>query len=103
LWRSLGTGREQIVAGWRKPDTAGKCEFACMIGMRPPKWTTHLIDDNGVAVEDLKVTDLNGDGKPDIIAAGRSHQEREDLLESLHASGPLGPRRRMEEARNLEG
>ena len=69
----LGTGREQIVAGWRKPDAAGK------VGVRlydwdeaAAKWTAHLIDDNGMATEDLKIADLNGDGKPEIIAAGRT-------------------------------
>jgi len=34
-------------------------------------WITHLIDDK-IACEDLKVVDLNKDGKPDIIACGRS-------------------------------
>ncbi len=69
----LGNGREQIVAGWRKPDATGK------VGVRiydwdeaTAQWTAHLIDDNGMATEDLKIADLNGDGKPDIIAAGRN-------------------------------
>jgi hypothetical protein len=69
----LGTGREQIVAGWRKPDASGK------VGVRlylwdevAAKWTAHSIDDNGMAAEDLKLADLNGDGKLDIVAAGRA-------------------------------
>lgn len=36
------------------------------------KWDRLIIDDGGVAVEDLVVEDLNGDGKPDIIAVGRA-------------------------------
>jgi autotransporter-associated beta strand protein len=32
---------------------------------------TVVVDDNEMACEDLFVRDLNGDGKPDIIAAGR--------------------------------
>ncbi|WP_238602944.1 FG-GAP repeat domain-containing protein [Fimbriiglobus ruber] len=35
------------------------------------KWERHVLEDGGVAVEDLTVADLNGDGKPDIVAVGR--------------------------------
>jgi hypothetical protein len=35
------------------------------------KWDRYILEDGGVAVEDLTVADLNGDGKPDIIAVGR--------------------------------
>ena len=31
-----------------------------------------VIDDNQMACEDLKIADLNGDGRPDLIASGRS-------------------------------
>jgi len=36
------------------------------------KWNRYILEDGGVAVEDLTVADLNGDGKPDIIAVGRA-------------------------------
>ena len=36
------------------------------------KWDRLILEDGGVAVEDLTVCDLNGDGKPDIIAVGRA-------------------------------
>jgi hypothetical protein len=38
----------------------------------PPNWTKQELDPGGVAVEDLAVADLNGDGKPDIVACGRA-------------------------------
>ena len=34
-------------------------------------WTRTLIDDGGIAVEDLAAADLNGDGKIDLVAVGR--------------------------------
>ncbi len=36
------------------------------------KWTKHVIDDGGIATEDLVAEDLNGDGKIDIVAGGRA-------------------------------
>jgi hypothetical protein len=36
------------------------------------KWEHYILEDGGVAVEDLTVADLDGDGKPDIIAVGRA-------------------------------
>jgi hypothetical protein len=38
------------------------------------KWERYILEDGGVAVEDLQVADLNGDGKPDIVAVGRATQ-----------------------------
>lgn len=34
-------------------------------------WDRQLVDEGGVAVEDLAAADLNGDGKIDIVAVGR--------------------------------
>jgi hypothetical protein len=31
-----------------------------------------VIDDGGMATEDLAIADLNGDKKPDIVASGRA-------------------------------
>jgi hypothetical protein len=31
-----------------------------------------MIDDGGMATEDLAVADLNGDKRPDIVASGRA-------------------------------
>ena len=40
----------------------------------PAPWpsTGHVIDDGGVGCEDLVAADLDGDGRPDIIAGGRA-------------------------------
>ncbi len=35
-------------------------------------WSRQLVDSGGVAIEDLAVGDLNGDSRPDIVAAGRA-------------------------------
>jgi hypothetical protein len=36
------------------------------------KWSRQLLDPGSVAIEDLAVGDLNGDGKPDLVAVGRA-------------------------------
>jgi hypothetical protein len=70
----LGLGRDQVVAGWRLPNAENKVGIKLYVpsDKTGTKWQTHWIDDNGMATEDLQVADLNGDGKPDIIAAGRA-------------------------------
>lgn len=36
------------------------------------QWTRQLVDPGSVAVEDLSAGDLNGDGRPDLVAVGRA-------------------------------
>jgi hypothetical protein len=45
--------------------------YKCTDG-KGAKWDRHILEDGGVAVEDLTVADLDADGKPDIIAVGRA-------------------------------
>ena len=79
----LGTGNDQIVVGWRgRPQAAGKkAQPGAKVGIklyasadaRGETWKLNaVVDDNQMACEDLKVADLNGDGRLDIIAAGRA-------------------------------
>ena len=70
----LGLGRDQIVAGWRAMGSKAKVGIKLYTPLANDlkEWRTTLVDDNGMACEDLCLADLNGDGKLDIIAAGRA-------------------------------
>ena len=71
----FGSGHDQLLIGWRQPagpdNTVGINLYQPADGSGD-RWTTHAIDVGGMACEDLTVADLNGDGKPDIVAAGRA-------------------------------
>jgi len=70
----LGLGRNQVIAGWRNPNADGRVGIKLFIpeDETGKRWSSHLIDDNNMAAEDLVVADLNGNGRLDIIAAGRA-------------------------------
>src|SRR5207249_12016059 len=75
-----GDGSDELVIGVR--DNPSKSDtFTEKMGVRiykntgggiGNKWERMLLDEGGVAIEDLAVADLDGDGKPDIIACGRA-------------------------------
>jgi hypothetical protein len=71
----LGTGRSQVVVGWRgnpqKPRPVGIKMFS-PLDLVKGQWRESLIDDNEMACEDLVLADLNADGKLDIVASGRA-------------------------------
>ena len=70
----LHRGYDQVVAGWRNPNQQGKVGIKLYTpdDKNYKTWTSSWIDENGMACEDLKIADLNKDGRPDIIASGRA-------------------------------
>jgi hypothetical protein len=67
----LQAGHDQVVIGWRGKNKDGKVGIK-LFQQKAGAWEASWVDDNGMACEDLKVADLNGDSWLDIIAAGRA-------------------------------
>ena len=69
----LGVGSDQIVVGWRAMNDKGTpgIKLFTPLDRNGKKWRETRVSADEVAVEDIKAADLNGDGRPDIVAAGR--------------------------------
>ncbi len=70
-----GIGRDQIVVGWRamnRPGAKVGIKLFTPLDASGTKWRQTLVDDNTMACEDLCLADLDGNGKLDIVAAGRA-------------------------------
>ncbi len=69
----LGLGYDQIIAGWRQPDKNSDVGIKLFVKKNTGGngWEWYWIDKNDMACEDIQVADLDGDGRMEIIAAGR--------------------------------
>jgi len=69
----LGVGSDQIVVGWRAMHPRGVPGIKLFTPMNQSgtQWRETLLSNGPIAVEDIKAGDLNGDGRPEIIAAAR--------------------------------
>ena len=73
-------GDDEVVVGQRDPNKQADAEgrgpgviiYDPKPGSYPIAFDRTWVDQGGVAVEDLVVADLNGDGRPEIIAGGRA-------------------------------
>ncbi len=70
----LGVGFDQVVVGWRGKNNEGKTGVKVFTPMdkEGKTWRQSVVDEDGMACEDLCLADLNGNGKIDIIASGRA-------------------------------
>ena len=66
-------GSDEIVIGHREPGTGDpKGPGVYLFDRQGEDWIKHVIDDGGMACEDLVVADFNDDGLLDILAGGRA-------------------------------
>jgi hypothetical protein len=70
-----GAGGDQVVVGWRamgKPNVKVGIKLFTPADASGKEWRESLVDDNTMACEDLLLADLDGNGRLDIVAAGRA-------------------------------
>lgn len=66
-----GDGNQELIIGVRDDLSKKSGQRRGVRIYDPTNWQRKLIDEGGVAVEDLAAGDLNGDGRIDIVAVGR--------------------------------
>jgi hypothetical protein len=65
-----GDGSDELAAGWRNAKQPGLALYK--VNRDGTLSAKTMIDEGGMATEDLAIADLNGDKRPDIVAAGRA-------------------------------
>jgi hypothetical protein len=65
-----GDGNDELAVGWRGGPKAGLAIY--IVDRDGALKSKTLVDDGGMATEDLMVGDFNGDKLPDIVASGRA-------------------------------
>ncbi len=65
-----GDGNDDLAAGWRGAPKPGVAIY--MVDRDGALKSKTMVDEGGMATEDLIVGDFNGDKQPDIVASGRS-------------------------------
>ena len=75
-----GDGDDELIVGQRDkspdanrdPSGPGVFVYDPIAGSKPLAFTRHVIDNGGIGTEDLVAADFDADGRPDILAGGRS-------------------------------
>ncbi|MFP6898058.1 MAG: VCBS repeat-containing protein [Roseibacillus sp.] len=81
----LGVGSDQVVVGWRALHPPGDpgIKLFTPLDKEGTKWRETVISGKALAVEDIKAADLDGDGKPDIVAAARQTKNLKIFFNAL--------------------
>ncbi len=68
-----GDGEDELFVGWRKaPFGVARYRRQAGLSGAVDTWSKTMVDDGGMAAEDIAAGDLDADGRPDLVAGGRA-------------------------------